>query len=179
MVLAASIKILVLIVLLGPTIAGSNFTSLFPCTSESSYQMTPTTIAFRQGTFGYDPGCLMISTGTTVTFSGSFTTHPLEPNLRSGSGGDSPNPIIETTSGAIVSFTFTQVGFYPFHCGVHTDMNGVIWVTSSNTTLTAATSSSTGSSTLTNVTVPGLAPAFRQNGLMMMIVSVIPLLFSN
>jgi plastocyanin len=81
----------------------------------------------------YSPACMSITAGQTVTFSGAFGTHPLEPgeSPESPGGMSSPNnPITPTTSGSSLSVTFPTAGLYGFYCGVHhaSGMAGVIKV---------------------------------------------------
>jgi plastocyanin len=111
--------------------AASVFMAFAPCTSQSDYVSSPTTIAFG-GTLGlvYSPNCLKVAPGTTVTWSGDFTTHPLTPSALETTPG---NPIVSTASGTTASVTFKSPGFYGFFCLVHGDdqgegMSGVIWV---------------------------------------------------
>ena len=59
----------------------SGFMAVSPCLSEAEYVGDTATITFgfngaAQG-FSYDPKCLRIQAGQTVTFSGSFAAHPL------------------------------------------------------------------------------------------------------
>ncbi len=104
-----------------------------PCNAESTYA-TGTTIAFPAGAadFSYSPKCLKVSAGTTVTFSGDFTVHPLEPSTHRGALTGSP--ITSTGSGTSKSFDFLTPGFYAYYCSVHgpsdgaAGMVGVIWV---------------------------------------------------
>lgn len=71
----------------------------------------------------YQPNCARIKAGQTLTWSGSFTSHPLTP-----SGGDSPSPIQATATGANKSFTFPNTGTFGFACGIHASMSGAIEV---------------------------------------------------
>jgi plastocyanin len=74
------------------------------------------------------PYCFTINKGqsfvwnTTVNL--TFANHPLEP-----AGGDQNNPIMTTSSGTTVSFTFNGTGNYGFDCQFHPGtMRGVIRV---------------------------------------------------
>jgi plastocyanin len=62
----------------------------------------------------YNPPCMQIAVGQTVTFAGSFMHHPLEPF-----GGDSSNPITSTSTGNSAPFTFPAAGTFGFHCSAH------------------------------------------------------------
>ncbi len=97
------------------------------CTSftDATAQSTSRTINFG-GNLGnvYDQKCLLVAAGQQVTWTGSFSVHPLRPGLApSQSGGPdagSPNsPIQSTTSGNSATFTFVAAGTYPYYCSVH------------------------------------------------------------
>jgi plastocyanin len=45
---------------------------------------------------------------------GAFSQHPLEP-----AGGDTPNPIVFTSTGSMVTFAFPSAGTYGFECNFH------------------------------------------------------------
>jgi plastocyanin len=80
------------------------------------------TISF--GSFFYSPACLKIAAGQTVTFSGSFGSHPLSPQCQAMSVMGNVN------SGTVLQYTFTAPGFYNYQCGFHggLGMQGNIWV---------------------------------------------------
>ncbi len=85
---------------------------------------TTTTISFPTGASPaqYSTPCIKVKAGTVLTFTGSFSSHPLVP-----SGGDTPNPITAGSSGASASFTPTKAGTFGFHCSFHpTVMLGAI-----------------------------------------------------
>ena len=87
---------------------------------------TATTITFPTGASPaqYSQPCIKVKVGTAITFSGSFSSHPLGP-----SGGDTPNPITAGSSGTSATFTATAVGTFGYHCGFHpTVMLGAIEV---------------------------------------------------
>ncbi len=78
------------------------------------------------GSFGnaYDQKCLAVAPGQSVTWSGSFSAHPLQPGLapsqQGGADAGSPNnPIQGTNSGGSVTFTFATPGAYPYYCSLH------------------------------------------------------------
>ena len=118
----------------GGTGGASTFTSVLPCTTESDYMTGTTTVNFGllSGGFAYAPKCLKVSAGTTVTFSGDFGSHPLEPSALRGTL--TGNPITSTSAGTTASFTFPAPGFYAYFCQFHDSqdtgnfMSGVIWV---------------------------------------------------
>ena len=80
--------------------------------------------------------CIIISTGTTVIWSGTFftgngPTHPLNGGVTPTT--DNSSPITMATEGgpgpSTTNVTFSQAGDYPYHCGIHTStMKGVIYV---------------------------------------------------
>jgi plastocyanin len=76
-------------------------------------------------TFAVSPRCLQIKAGQTVTWNGSFTTHPLLADE-----GDTPNPISTAdTSGPSATVTFPTAGTFGFKCEVHASMTGAVLVT--------------------------------------------------
>jgi plastocyanin len=76
-------------------------------------------------TFAVNPRCLQIKAGQTVTWTGSFATHPLQADQ-----GDKPNPISTADlSGASTTVTFPTAGTYGFKCQVHASMMGAVLVT--------------------------------------------------
>jgi plastocyanin len=110
---------------------GTPFMAVQPCTAESSYATTGTTIQFGvNGAHAYEPSCLQVAKGATVTFSGEFGLHPLVPSTMRGTTAG--NPIISTPTGTSASFTFPDSGFYAYFCSFHGSddgltMAGVIW----------------------------------------------------
>lgn len=114
------------------------FMSVLPCPTESAYMTGPTTVNFGliDGGFNYSPKCLKVSAGTSVTFSGDFSSHPLEPSALRGTL--TGNPITSTSAvpdgGTTKTFAFPTPGFYAYFCQFHdsTDsgmfMSGVVWV---------------------------------------------------
>jgi len=112
---------------------GSGFIAVAPCKAESNYTIDATSIAFggAEDNF-YNPTCLKVPAGTTVTFSGDFGTHPLAPSAARGTL--TGNPITVTSVGSTASFTFPTAGFWAYTCMVHGSdpdgelMTGVVWV---------------------------------------------------
>ena len=75
----------------------------------------------------YANRCAKVKVGSTVTFKGSFSNHPLEP-----SGGDSPSPIVLTSSdpdsGSVV-VAMPAKGTYGYECMFHpSNMFGAVQV---------------------------------------------------
>ena len=92
--------------------------------------------ASREVTFGpaqeYSPPCLLVAAGQSVTFSGSFATHPLRagPAPTASLSGPPGNPIPSTNTGMTVTMTFPAAGTWPYHCATHfaSGMAGVVRV---------------------------------------------------
>jgi plastocyanin len=117
--------------------SSSGFMAVAPCNAEGSYVSNTTTVSFTGATTAaYTPNCLKVSAGASVTFTGDFSTHPLEPSARRGTLAG--NPIMTTGAlpdgGTSRSFTFLSPGFFAYYCDVHgpsdsgAGMVGVIWV---------------------------------------------------
>ncbi len=110
---------------------GSSFMAVAPCNSETDYVSDPTTITW-EGAHLYTPACLKVKVGTSVTFSGLFSTHPLEPSAMRGTL--TGNPIKKTREDGDRTFTFSTPGFFAYWCTYHgsdttgANMTGVIWV---------------------------------------------------
>lgn len=104
------------------------------CTPSAAVDMTgqgDVTIAFG-GTLGnrYDPACVTVDAGTTITFSGdSFQIHPLSGGVDGTIDDTSPIPF-ETTDIPEASVTLDDAGDYPYFCLAHVGvgMEGVIYV---------------------------------------------------
>jgi len=64
----------------------------------------------------YQPRCMKIRAGQTVTWRGDFRFHPLSP-----AGGDVPSPITidPMPSGTERKVAFPNTGFYGFECATH------------------------------------------------------------
>lgn len=67
--------------------------------------------------------CVKVKVGSTVTFNGDFSFHPIGPK-----GGDTPTAIVATTAGSTAAFTFPTAGSFGYTCTVHSSMTGVIQV---------------------------------------------------
>lgn len=80
------------------------------------------TIAVGRDGLVYTPKCATIAAGQTLTFQGSFPVHPTAPgNAADPNAGDydGESPIVVTSSGTTVDFTFPDPGTYPFYCQMH------------------------------------------------------------
>ena len=114
----------------------AGFLAVSPCNQPSDYMGGTTTISFGffgpPSGFAYDPKCLKIDAGITVTFSGDFRAHPLYPSKTRGALDANPIPgIAAGSSGEVV---FPSPGFFAYYCGIHgaiddgLAMAGTIWV---------------------------------------------------
>ena len=112
------------------------FLAVAPCPDEAAYTTGNPIVTFGfLGTppgFSYEPKCLAIDAGHAVTFSGSFSAHPLYPSAKRGTLDG--NPIGGTSSGDRKDIRFPNPGFFAYYCGVHggsddgSTMAGVVWV---------------------------------------------------
>ena len=93
---------------------------------------TPTVAFGGAAGLAYSPRCARIGVGQTVTFSGSFVSHPLRAGIVVGGvlmpqpGG----PIASTDTGTSAVFTFPAAGVFPYYCNAHGagGMAGVVYV---------------------------------------------------
>jgi len=72
--------------------------------------------------FAFDPTNLTVTTGTTVTWTNNDS---VAHNILSDDGSWGSNSL---ATGDTFSFTFNQVGTFPYHCGVHPSMKATITV---------------------------------------------------
>ena len=109
---------------------GSSVNGCDPATATDMTGMTAVTISFGDALgMHYDHPCIKVDSGTMVTFSGSFSNHPL-------GGGDTPpvqdsaSPITATISGTSATFTLGTPGVYGYFCSLHygSGMEGAIVV---------------------------------------------------
>jgi plastocyanin len=106
----------------GPDAAGSACAAAYAgCTT---YQDLTGSSATRTVTFGgtvgnaYDPKCVQVKVGQSVTFSGgTFSFHPLAQAC-------GPAPVITAGTGTTASFTFNTAGIYGYYCTVHGTASG-------------------------------------------------------
>jgi plastocyanin len=101
----------------GPTDGGLNGCTMFVDRSANNASRTIT------WGFGPTPKCIEIAQTQTVTWQGDLVTHPLAPL-----GGSMPTPIMNTSTGTSVMFTFPNTGFYGFRCTQHLGLEGVVHV---------------------------------------------------
>jgi plastocyanin len=83
--------------------------------------------------YEYVPPCIRIQAGQTVTFNGSFATHPLQGGEIIG-GVETPDPqsrIPFVDQGLSTEIQFPSAGVFPYYCeqhGVSQDMQGAVYV---------------------------------------------------
>lgn len=108
----------------GPMVNGCDTTKLTDLTASAAV-----TIKFG-GDVGslYDPPCIKVKDGTSVTFEGNFMFHPLEAGVPPAM--DAASPIKATSTGMTATFSLTPAGSYPYYCNVHQEfgMKGLIVV---------------------------------------------------
>ena len=81
----------------------------------------------------YDPRCVKVAAGGTVTWTGDFSIHPIVGGaIENGQKAPDPSSPIEVpAAGAMeLQVTFAQAGTYPFYCDPHGTfgMNGAVLV---------------------------------------------------
>lgn len=70
--------------------------------------------------------CVLVSPGTTITWSGNFNSHPLAGGVTPVTDNSSPISSADDQGGSVV---LNEVGDYPYFCEIHTGtMTGVIYV---------------------------------------------------
>ena len=79
---------------------------------------------------GYSPNCITVAAGQSVTFVGSFNSHPLVGGEYLGDAGSPNNPIGRHDTGSTdLPIAFSSAGLYPFYCDLHAPtMVGVVQV---------------------------------------------------
>jgi plastocyanin len=82
--------------------------------------------------YAYEPACLAVSVGTTVTFAGDFAAHPLMPGrIEAGEViAGHTSPLTPTAGGLEVKFPMTRTGAFGYFCDRHVAdaMVGAIFV---------------------------------------------------
>lgn len=81
-------------------------------------------------TAAYQPPCVAIEAGQTVTWSGNFSSHPLKGGLHKGGPPQPGNPIPTVLSGSTpVEVTFPEAGAWGYFCIAHEPpMSGAVFV---------------------------------------------------
>ncbi|HSQ62742.1 MAG TPA: plastocyanin/azurin family copper-binding protein [Polyangiaceae bacterium] len=105
---------------------GDAATPVNGCTTFTDFTADGGTITFPTGASPaqYSPNCVAIKVHQSVTWTGSFTSHPLVPK-----GGSTPTPITATSTGTTKTFTFDNAGTYGYGCQIHPSMQGAVEVT--------------------------------------------------
>jgi plastocyanin len=91
------------------------------------------TVEVHFQSYSYDPACFIVSPGTTVTFDGDFTFHPLRGGVVAD-GVQTPDPASPfepgTSTGTSKSFVLSEAGTRPFYCEAHgvIGMSGAAYV---------------------------------------------------
>ena len=102
-------------------------------TTAADYTSTPLTVTFANGNLTYAPQCAKVAVGATVTFNGSFSSHPLMGGrvVASSPAQASSGPFVPVTdSGSSKSVTMSAEGTFPYYCVPHgaVGMHGAIFV---------------------------------------------------
>jgi len=73
----------------------------------------------------YTPRCMTVAVGQTVRWEGRLSAHPTLPgNADDAAAGSPDNPILPTSSGSSVEFTFEKAGTFPYYCELHSSGAG-------------------------------------------------------
>jgi len=74
-------------------------------------------------TFVYSPGLIQVAAGTKVTW------HNAGQQFHTVTSDSTGRPFdLSVDPGKEVTFTFVQIGTFPYHCGVHPQMKGTVVV---------------------------------------------------
>lgn len=77
---------------------------------------------FINGQFRYDPSCIHVNAGGSITFTGSgFGSHPLRGGAYTGVGSqqDPSSPVPPTGSGSSLTVQLDRQGLFGFFCNFH------------------------------------------------------------
>ncbi|UJR85491.1 cupredoxin domain-containing protein [Sandaracinus amylolyticus] len=115
----------------GPTIHGCSRGVAADLTDRESVE-----IHFSDESQAYSPACIAVTAGTTVTFVGNFSSHPLQAGRVIGgtlvpdAAGTTPLPTAPHGSGDTASFVMSPAGAYGYYCVPHATvgMVGTIFV---------------------------------------------------
>ena len=92
------------------------------------------TITFANGNFTYAPKCIRVTANAVVTFSGNFTSHPLQGGqvVAGAAVPQTTGPFgTRTNTGTTMPFTMATAGTFPYYCEPHAvsrAMTGAIFV---------------------------------------------------
>lgn len=103
------------------------------CAPSAAEDLTAeTSVTITQTGLTYDPACIKIKTGTSVTFSSTFASHPLVGGevVNGTKTPDASSPITTTNTGTEATFTFPNAGTFGYYCDIHaaSGMSGAIIV---------------------------------------------------
>jgi plastocyanin len=84
----------------------------------------PAPVAATIQNFLFTPTPVTVPVGTTITWT---NRDPAPHSIVSDVSGKFSSPTLGT--GQSFSFTFTEMGSYPYHCGIHPSMHGTVVVT--------------------------------------------------
>lgn len=82
--------------------------------------------------FAYSPSCIKVTSGTSVTFNGSFSSHPLQGGVIVGTtatpaaAGSTPLPTTALSTGTTASFVMQPAGTYGYYCQFHGVADGMM-----------------------------------------------------
>jgi plastocyanin len=93
-------------------------------TAAPTTMVPPAPVAVTIQNFLFSPASVTVPRGTTVSWT---NLDPSQHTVTSDVSGKFSSGILMT--GQTFSFTFTETGSYPYHCGVHPTMHGTVIVT--------------------------------------------------
>jgi amicyanin len=100
-----------------------------PSSTTSLAPTTPSVMTITIQNFAFNPPSLSISAGTTVTWTNQDTVqHQIINDATSTFGQGQQFESNPLGQGQSYSFTFNEIGTYPYHCNIHPSMKGTIIV---------------------------------------------------
>ena len=113
-----------------------------------TYPVRAQTMSITIQNFSFQPATVTVPAGTTVTWTNmDSTTHTSTSDTGAWDSGSIPQ-------GHSFSFTFTQVGTFPYHCAIHPNMHGTVIVQAAATAAPTATATPSSVSVATATSVP-------------------------
>jgi len=103
-----------------------------PVTTATPTETTPTgaPVAVTIQNFAFSPAAVTVPKGTTVTWTNQDSpSHTIVSDATSQKGAGQIFMSNTLGRGQSYSFTFTESGTFPYHCGIHPSMKGTITVT--------------------------------------------------
>lgn len=109
--------------------AAADFPTLNGCTAADYRDLSSASeqrvVAIAASGLNFTPKCMIVAAGQKVRWEGSLTAHPLSPGSPADlASGTTDNPIMATSTGNSVEFTFPAAGTFPYHCTLHAFGNG-------------------------------------------------------